>query len=178
MFREVALRGICMGRLYLHSMPGRYEPFERTVEEVQRLRIGRVVRLTPLEELREKSPAYFAAIREGRLPWVDEGEDVRDYGVPEHREAFLEKARSVADSLRQGERVLVHCGAGVGRTGMFAICVLMALGLSMGEAERRVREAGSEPETKGQREFVEWAKGRLRAARRTEAGETQGEGCS
>jgi len=130
------------------------------------LRIGRVVRLTPLEELREKSPAYSAAIREGRLPWVDKGEDVRDYGVLEHREAFLERARSVAASLRQGERVLVHCGAGVGRTGMFAICVLTALGLSREDAERRVRQVGSGPETEEQRELVEWAEGYFGAAGR------------
>ena len=95
---------------------------------------------------------------------MGEGVDVKDYGVPQDREAFLEKARSVADGLRGGERVLVHCGAGVGRTGVFATCVLMALGLPRGEAERRVREAGSGPETEEQRMFLEWAEGLLRAA--------------
>ena len=162
--RRVELPGEVIGELYLHSMPGRYEPFERVVEEVRELRVGRVIRLAPLDEVERKSAAYFAAIREGRLPWVDEGVDVKDYGVPQDQEAFLEKARSVADGLRGGERVLVHCGAGVGRTGVFATCVLMALGLPRGEAERRVREAGSGPETEEQRMLLEWAEGLLRAA--------------
>jgi protein-tyrosine phosphatase len=152
------------GKLYLHSMPGRREFLKEAIERVQGLRIGRVIRLAPLDEVERKSPAYFAAIREGRLPWVDEEVDVKDYGVPQDQEAFLEKAMSVADSLRGGERVLVHCGAGVGRTGVFATCVLMALGLPRGEADRRVREAGSGPETEEQRMFLEWAEGLLRAA--------------
>jgi len=163
MFRCVELPGEVLGELYLHSMPGRYEPFEQAVEEVQKLRIGRVIRLAPLDEVRQKSPKYFAAIQEGKLPWVDEGVDVEDYGVPEDREAFLKKARSVADSLRKGERVLVHCGAGIGRTGVFAICVLMALGLPQGEADGRVRGACSGPEGEKQRQFLEWAEERLRA---------------
>jgi protein-tyrosine phosphatase len=177
MFRDVGLPEGVAGRLYLHSMPGRYEPFERVVEKVRELRVGRVIRLAPLDEVERKSPAYFAAIREGRLPWVDEGVDVKDYGVPQDQEAFLEKARSVADSLRNGERVLAHCGAGVGRTGMFAICVLMALGLPREEAEWRVREAGSGPETKEQRIFLGWVEGRLGVARRAETDEAQGEQC-
>jgi len=82
--------------------------------------------------------------------------EVADYGVPSDRQAFLEGARFVAESLRRGEKVLVHCGAGKGRTGMFAICVLMALGLAKEEAERKVKEAGSGPETPEQREFVDW----------------------
>jgi hypothetical protein len=40
----------------------------------------------------------------------------------------------------------------------------MALGLPRGEAERRVREAGSGTETEEQRMFLEWAEGLLRAA--------------
>ena len=65
--RRVELSGEVAGELYLHSMPGRYEPFERAVEEVRELRIGRVIRLAPLDEVEKRSPAYFAAIREGGL---------------------------------------------------------------------------------------------------------------
>ncbi|MDR5710413.1 MAG: tyrosine-protein phosphatase [Armatimonadota bacterium] len=64
------------------------------------------------------------------------------------------KAKDVAALLREGERVVVHCGAGIGRTGMVATAVLMALGLSLDDAEARIKEAGSEAETDEQKKLL------------------------
>jgi len=77
-----------------------------------------------------------------------------DLGIPEDETRFLKTVRRVANWLRTGHRVLVHCGAGIGRTGIFAICTLVALGTSLESAERTIREAGSGPETEKQRAFL------------------------
>ncbi|MDR7415260.1 MAG: protein-tyrosine phosphatase family protein [Armatimonadota bacterium] len=165
MFREVRLPEGTKGRLYLHSMPGRCEPFEEAVAEARRLGITTVVRLTPLHEVAANSPQYAWLLRSGRLPWREEALEVPDHGVPEDREGFLRLVTHVADRLKRGERVLVHCAAGVGRTGMFATCVLLALGLDVEQATQRVKQAGSCPERGQQEALVRWAGQRLRARR-------------
>lgn len=146
MFREVKLPSGVSGRLFLHSMPGRREPYAKACAEAQRLEIARVVCLAPTDEIEKKSAEYAAAIAASRLPWAHEPFAVTDFGAPEDTEAFGQLARRIAGKLRSGDRVLVHCGAGVGRTGTFAICVLMALGVTPKEARRSVTAAGSGPE--------------------------------
>lgn len=163
MFREVRLPEGINGRLYLHSMPGRWESFEQAAAEVDRLGIRTVVRLTPLHEVEANSPEYARVLRSGRLPWHERVLEVPDHGVPEDREAFLRLAEEIAQRLKEGEGVLVHCAAGIGRTGTFATCVLLALGLDVEEATRRVEQAGSCPERGQQEALVRWAGQRLHA---------------
>jgi atypical dual specificity phosphatase len=143
-------------------MPGRCEPFEEAQKEIQRQGITRVVCLTPEEEIRSKSPEYASALEGGAFSWIHIEFPIPDYGVPQDEEAFLNLVRSIAHQLQEGERVLIHCGAGHGRTGTVAICVLMALGLEKDEAEERVEDAGSAPETAEQRGLVEWVAKYLR----------------
>ena len=47
MLRLVPLPTSIPGKLYLHSMPGRYEPFERTVAEIRMRGITEVICLVP-----------------------------------------------------------------------------------------------------------------------------------
>ena len=45
----------------------------------------------------------------------------------------------LAVRLRFGERLLVHCAAGIGRAGTTAVCVLIRLGMPMTDALATVR---------------------------------------
>lgn len=138
----------------MSEMPGRHETLERFFERIEEQHIARIIRLTSLDEVREKSPEYHQALKGGNIPCPAVDCAVPDGGIPEDESAFLKKVRRTADWLRTGERVLVHCGAGIGRTGLFAICTLVALGMSLDVAERAVHEAGSRPEADIQRAFV------------------------
>ena len=60
------------------------------------------------------------------------------------------------DALREGQAVLLHCAAGLGRTGTAAACVLKALGLDAPEALQRIRDAGSNPQNAEQSGLVHW----------------------
>ena len=88
--------------------------------------------------------------------------EISDFGVPQDREKFLALAKNVADWLRQGEKIMIHCGAGIGRTGTLAVSVLLMLGSTLKEASQKVRESGSQPETDGQRALVKWIATRVR----------------
>jgi protein-tyrosine phosphatase len=155
MLRSVSLPPEIRGALFLSSMPGEYESLEQAFQEMRGQGITRIVRLTPIEEIRVKSPEYYQALEEGGVPWPVEECGMPDGGIPEDRSAFLKTVRDAADRLRAGERVLVHCSAGVGRTGMFAICTLVALGISEKDATRTMSEAGAHLEKPVQREFVD-----------------------
>ena len=78
-----------------------------------------------------------------------------DYGVPKEREAYRRLILQVVDSLRAGTNVLAHCGAGIGRTGTLAACVLVVLGVPVAEALETVHAAGSYPERPEQLDLVE-----------------------
>jgi len=156
MLRPASLPSDVPGKLFLYAMPGRYESWAVSRDTISQQGIHRVVSLASLKEIQKKSPSYAQAVESGDLPWAQCFFPVPDFGVPEDRGAFLDLARSVADSLREGERVLIHCGAGIGRTGTLAVCVLMALGMGKEESYQAVRNAGSNPETSEQEELVEW----------------------
>jgi protein-tyrosine phosphatase len=151
------------GRLYLVAMPGTLGPLERTWEDLRREGVQVLVCLAEPEEIRGKSAAYAAALEAQAVPCPVESFPVADFGVPDDREAFWALASSVGRRLTGGERVLIHCGAGIGRTGTLAACVLLALGEPPARAEQAVSAAGSHPETDAQRALVAWCTARARA---------------
>lgn len=166
LFRNVKLPKEIPGKLYLHSMPGRYESFDRFQQEADRLGIQRLVCLTSQEEIRQKSPDYLNALQAGELnidckPIISSF-PIEDFGVPEDHEAFRQFSRQVAESLLEGETCLVHCGAGIGRTGTMAIAILLSLRMSFTEAAFLVKNVGSYPETPEQLQLLTWLADRLK----------------
>jgi len=144
------------GTLWLASMPGRFESWSSFHAEAGRVGLSQIVCLTPLAELSELSPQYHAAVAGGKLPYRWRQVPMRNFGLPEDAAGFRRDVQAVATALRQGDAVLLHCAAGLGRTGTAAACVLKALGLPAAEALQQVRAAGSNPQNAEQSGLVDW----------------------
>lgn len=161
MLRLVPLPESIPGRLYLSAMPGYYSLFEDDARLITDFDINQVFCLATFPEIKAKAPEYAAAIRADGLPWNWQGFPVEDFGIPNDRKRFMAMARDIAVRLNDGEYVLIHCLAGIGRTGMLAALVLMILEMDRGNALARVNAAGGNPESSAQQAFLLWAASEL-----------------
>lgn len=153
LLRQLCLPSGISGEIWLGPMPGRVHVLASDIAELQSRKIDRIVSLTPRTEIATKSPEYGAALTNGL------GIDVtpfpiEDFGVPNDELALLRLAVQVATDVRRGDRIFIHCAAGIGRTGTVAAIVLAALGIADAHAAQLVEQAGSRPETEPQRLLI------------------------
>lgn len=146
-FRSLALPEPVLGTLWLAPMPGRLEPWDEFLAQARRAGLSRIVCLTPREEVTALSLPYHQALQQGSLPCAWMHLPMRNFALSEDAQAFHAGVAALAQALRDGESILLHCAAGIGRTGTAAACVLKRLGLDRTQALQRVRDAGSNPET-------------------------------
>ena len=82
---------------------------------------------------------------------------IRDMGIPsqEFEDHWAEEGELIRHALRIGERVIFHCYAGLGRTGMMAARILVEMGMEPEAAIAAVRAANKRRiQTADQLEFV------------------------
>lgn len=154
--RPVTLPPDVPGALWLGSMPGRFESWSDFEAQARRAGLALVVCLTPRSELAELSPRYHAALAQGTAPFRWLNLPMPNFGVPDDAAGFRHDVQEIARALERGQSVMLHCAAGLGRTGSTAACVLKSLGLPTEEALQRVRDAGSNPQNAQQSGLVEW----------------------
>jgi protein-tyrosine phosphatase len=81
--------------------------------------------------------------------------EIMDLEPPPREDAFDQTVLTFAQALQNEEKVLAHCAAGCGRTGVVVACILVHLGMAPGEAIRTYRRArGCGPETSDQTAYI------------------------
>lgn len=98
----------------------------------------------------EAERAAFRGIEFLRFP-------IEDHQVPVSVDETVAFAQALLGRLEQGRSVVLHCYAGIGRSGLVAATVLFLAGLEIEDACWRLSEARGMrvPETAKQREWLE-----------------------
>ena len=112
------------------------------VDAICRAGFGTVVTLLENDELIAFGAGTLGArLQDAGLQWLQF--PIADFGVPAPHEhpAWRSILSNLVVRLQAGERVLVHCAAGFGRTGSMVATVLKALGQDSESAIVRVRSA-------------------------------------
>ena len=86
-------------------------------------------------------PSEVKELELGREPDLCASHDIEfisfgvdDRGTPERATEFLALSATIAAKVRGGAAVAAHCRAGIGRSGLFAACVLRELGIPAADA--------------------------------------------
>ncbi|MCB9539796.1 MAG: dual specificity protein phosphatase family protein [Myxococcales bacterium] len=145
------------GRLGLTLCPGRRDrrrDLQADLDALQRAGATVLVSLLTDDEVRWAGVEGLPEAARGRgVAWWSL--PIADQGVPGHRalDALLDR---LGAALAAGERVVVHCMGGLGRSGLVAACALVDAGWSAADAIEAVR-AARDPravETPAQEAFV------------------------
>ena len=125
-----------------------------------------VVCLTERHELAERYPEYVGwldvhAPGRQRAVWFP----IPDLHAPSV-DAMLPFVDDLVERLQRGDHLLVHCGAGIGRAGTTAVCILLRLGADLDEALAQVAASRpmAGPEVGAQRDLVIAVASRLSAS--------------
>jgi len=117
-----------------------------------------VVCLVEDDELADRYPDYLAWLR------ASVGADAVWFPIHDLHAPGLTAAEpfitELVRRLDDGEHLLMHCAAGIGRTGTVAVCVLVELGMSLPDALAHValHRPMAGPEVGAQRDLVNaWA---------------------
>lgn len=153
--RYLPLSGNVRGSLWLTSMPGRFEKLTAFLAAADAVEATGILCLATEQEIEAKSPEYFHARRADCLSLPVRDYPIPDFGLPQDRAGFARLIIEICADLCQGKRMIIHCAAGIGRTGLVAQQLLMAFGANPSQAHEQVKRAGSGPESDLQKDFCQ-----------------------
>ena len=143
------------GFLAVMAKPATSRSIEYEFVGIAKKRIRKVVSLLEQSEARD-----VGLDRERELCEINGMEfvsyPITDWGLPSSVTEFAEFTRSMHQQIANGTNTVVHCGAGIGRTGMLAAGILLHCGYEPDDAFRHISQARGAPvpDTDEQRNWI------------------------
>lgn len=106
------------------------------VADLKAAGVSVVLSMLPADEAQELGVTQEAALC-GAQGITFLSHPIVDYGLPQMG-TFVDMIQQIKDHLKDGAHVIVHCKAGIGRSGMVAACVLVAFGETPTSAQKIV----------------------------------------
>lgn len=129
------------GMVYRSPLPlsPYYDPEQRLLGAYQEAGVKMIVMLTTEEEAYEITGLNLRSLYQSagfEVLYIP----VPDYSIPDQDE-LNEPIQQVIAAARRGKTIVIHCHAGLGRTGMFAACLAKAVfGMNGEDAVNWVRQ--------------------------------------
>jgi protein-tyrosine phosphatase len=130
-----------VGEIALSRMPGSLTRLEEDVAEIVALNCACVLTLAPHEELiRHGAHRLSSLLMNEGIEWHHF--PIVDYAtpLPSQERAWSDLSERLHDHLNNNRTILVHCYAGVGRSGMVALRLLVEQGANPEEALKQIRQ--------------------------------------
>lgn len=145
------------GKIFAGRLPGWSTPsLEGDLDDIFGGGVDRIVCLVPPDDIpRYGARAEYPALARERIGARFMLFPIVEFDVPTDAEAFASLVEELDRALSRGERILVHCVAGCGRTGTLVSCLLVRQGLGPREAiQLFTDQRGCGPETREQERWV------------------------
>mgnify|MGYP005730202745 FL=1 len=126
--------------LGMSPLPGLTGDFLADVEKIFNWNPTTIVSLTPKKEMEDLGASDFVSmIAKERIPWVHF--PIKDFSiVDQQQEVLWEKiSKNINLQINNGNRILVHCRGGCGRTGMIVLRFMIEFGEDPEKALERLR---------------------------------------
>ena len=134
---EISVGG---GLIGICPIPGRFNSYLKDFKLVHAWRPDIVLTLTDFLEFKTtKAEAFPDDLKKANIEWLHF--PIIDYGIPDEScNSWNEIAEQIHKSLNIGGRILCHCAAGCGRSGMVVLRLMCELGEAGDEALARLRK--------------------------------------
>ena len=129
-----------VGEIALSRMPGSVTRIEDDIAEIIALDCACVLTLAPEQELNKHGAAQLPAmLKRVGLPWHHF--PIEDYGIPAacQMESWRDLSHHLHQYLDDDRKILIHCYAGIGRSGTIALRLMVERGADPSEALAQIR---------------------------------------
>ena len=135
---EIPLGSALLG---ISRLPGLEGNFLGDIEKIFNWKPATIISLTEKKEMEDLGASDFISlIEKEKIPWLHF--PIKDFGTVDQQREFLWEpiSKNMLQKVNNGDRILIHCRGGCGRSGMIVLRIMIEFGEDPEEALKRLRK--------------------------------------